>query len=75
MKKTLIIFLAFMVQMTWAQKYKTDTDISYTSKTDEYSTERLKLDIYYPEGTKDCPVVVWFHGGGLVQGENNCLGN
>lgn len=69
MKKTLIIFLAFMVQMAWAQKYKTDTNISYTSKTDEYSKERLKLDIYYPECAKDCPVVVWFHGGGLVQGE------
>ena len=51
-----------------AQTYKQVNDISYTKKTDAYSKERLKLDVYYPEGKKDCPVVVWFHGGGLEGG-------
>ena len=50
------------------QSYKQERDISYTKKTDAYAQERLKLDIYYPEGQKDCPVVVWFHGGGLEGG-------
>ncbi len=44
-------------------------DISYTRKTDNYSRERLRLDVYYKENTKDLPVVVWFHGGGLTSGE------
>ncbi len=48
--------------------YKTVSDISYTSKTDSYATERLKLDIHYPVGKSGCPVVVWFHGGGLTGG-------
>ena len=51
-----------------AQSYRQANDISYTSKTDAYSLERLKLDIYYPEGVSDRPVVVWFHGGGLEGG-------
>ena len=51
-----------------AQGYKQVNDISYTQKPDAYSLERLKLDIYHPEGSTDCPVVVWFHGGGLEGG-------
>ena len=36
-----------------AQDYKRINDISYTAKTDAYAQERLKLDVYYPEGQKD----------------------
>ena len=54
---------------TWGQNYKQTDDISYTTKTDAYAKERLKLDVYYPEEAKDAPVVVWFHGGGLEQGQ------
>lgn len=34
-----------------------------------YRKERCRLDIYAPKGAKSCPVVVWFHGGGLFAGE------
>ena len=51
-----------------AQDYRQDNDISYTHKTDAYSLERLKLDIYHPAEMADCPVVIWFHGGGLEGG-------
>ena len=51
-----------------AQAYKQVNDISYTHKTDAYSLERLKLDIYHPTNETDCPVVIWFHGGGLEGG-------
>ncbi|MCR4570110.1 MAG: alpha/beta hydrolase [Bacteroidales bacterium] len=51
-----------------AQTYTQVNDISYTGKTDSYAQERLKLDVYYPEGQKDCPVIIWFHGGGLEAG-------
>ena len=60
--------LSLIVIMTWAQGYRTITDISYTEKTDDYARERLKLDIYYPETKTGCPVIVWFHGGGIEAG-------
>ncbi|MBQ9547647.1 MAG: alpha/beta hydrolase [Bacteroidales bacterium] len=49
-------------------EYRTEKDISYTAKTDAYSRERLKLDIYRPEDARDLPVIVYFHGGGLTRG-------
>ena len=68
-KKLSFLLLFCLVSLTIsAQTYKQVNDINYTQKTDAYAQERLILDIYYPEGTKDCPVVVWFHGGGLEAG-------
>lgn len=64
-----MVWALMLVMSMHAESYKTLTDIPYTSKTDAYSVERLKLDIYYPEDQKDCPVVVWFHGGGLEAGQ------
>lgn len=70
MKKVLISLLfCLAATLLQAQNYKQINDISYTAKTDSYSLERLKLDIYYPEGEKECPVIIWFHGGGLEAGE------
>ena len=51
-----------------SQTYKQVNDISYTNKIDSYAKERLKLDIYFPEELNNCPVIVWFHGGGLEAG-------
>ena len=69
MKRLLTVSLVFMLAFNaWAQSYKQVNDIRYTTKTDPYAVERLKLDIYYPEGTNGCPVIVWFHGGGLEAG-------
>lgn len=65
---TIIIFCAFITGIV-AQNYQLTKDIVYTIKTDEYAQQRLRLDIYHPTGLKDVPVVVWFHGGGLEQGE------
>ena len=44
-----------------------------TSATDAYLQERCKLDVYAPEGAKDLPVVVWFHGGGLTSGDKRSI--
>ncbi len=61
MKKQILILLMLLVGLrAGAQEYKTVRDISFTTKSDAYAQERLKLDVYYPEGGKDCPVVVWF---------------
>ena len=63
-----MMLLCLITAGATAQTYKQVNDISYTKKTDAYSLERLKLDVYYPEDMKDCPVMVWFHGGGLEAG-------
>ncbi|RZK08250.1 MAG: alpha/beta hydrolase, partial [Flavobacterium sp.] len=76
MKKIgIILFLiAFSISVKAQEtKYQTKTNIHYYSeavnKSDDYIKERCILDIYYPENSKDFPTVVWFHGGGLTQGE------
>ena len=45
-------------------------DIAYKAgdKLSEYEKERCKLDLYVPAGKKGFPTVVWFHGGGLTEG-------
>ncbi|MDE6609358.1 MAG: alpha/beta hydrolase [Muribaculaceae bacterium] len=60
--------LIMVAASTIAAKEKTDRDIPYSAKTDTYSTERLKVDVSYPEDAQSAPVVVWFHGGGLEGG-------
>lgn len=66
--RSIMMLLCLIAAGATAQTYKQVNDISYTKKTDAYSLERLKLDVYYPEDMKDCPVMVWFHGGGLEAG-------
>ena len=72
MKRTtrisVLLILCTCCVVAAAQAYRQVNDISYTQKTDAYSLERLKLDVYHPTGVTDCPVVVWFHGGGLEGG-------
>jgi acetyl esterase/lipase len=72
MLKALFIFVAllFTTQVIGQGKttFKEVLDVSYYSdstNTDEYVKSRCKLDIRYPENTKDFSTVVWFHGGGL----------
>lgn len=70
MKQLYCMLLSLLlVASGYAQEYFWTRDILYTAKTDDYSRERLKLDVYYPQGQRDCPVVVWFHGGGLEAGQ------
>jgi acetyl esterase/lipase len=46
-------------------------DIAYKSGSGltAYEQERCALDLYVPEGARDFPVIVWFHGGGLTAGD------
>lgn len=66
----ILLFLTtiLLVSSLSAQETHWSRDIPYTTKTDAYSVQRLKLDVYSPEGAEDSPVVVWFHGGGLEGG-------
>jgi len=68
------IFLQSIIMMSFAQKeivYKTIDNIPYKTSGDSYSTERCKLDLYYPSNIKDYATIVWFHGGGLTAGNKN----
>jgi acetyl esterase/lipase len=46
-------------------------NISYKSgdALSEYEKTRCKLDLYIPENAKDLPCILWFHGGGLTEGD------
>ncbi|CAN5886680.1 alpha/beta hydrolase [soil metagenome] len=46
------------------------SDIAYKSgdKLSDYEKERCKLDVYLPIGKSNFATVVWFHGGGLIEG-------
>ena len=51
-------------------EYVTVNDVSYRRKlvASPYASERCRLDIYYPSNAKVFATVVWFHGGGLKNG-------
>lgn len=49
--------------------YQLVENISYSKEADSYSSERCKLDVYYPANKEDFATIVWFHGGGLEGGE------
>lgn len=75
MKRTLIIAIltlacAFcaMGQQRPNITYQTVTDIPYHPGVSAYADEKCKLDIYYPEGGKDFATIVWYHGGGIIEG-------
>lgn len=73
-----IYLLVFLTQTQWfsrvlAQEYTLLEEISYyeQSENDSCQKERCQLDVYYPEGIKNFPTVVWFHGGGLKAGNKS----
>lgn len=37
----------------------------------DYEKERCKLDVYLPKAGKDFATLVWFHGGGLINGDKD----
>ncbi len=55
--------------------YGTEENIHYYSEainaSDIYIEERCVLDIYYPTNKKGFATVVWFHGGGLKNGQKH----
>ena len=70
MKKILTFLALFaLICAPMMAQYERVNDINYRpDATDAYAQERCRLDVYYPTQLRDAPVVVWFHGGGLVGG-------
>ncbi|MAS96684.1 MAG: hypothetical protein CMO55_26130 [Verrucomicrobiales bacterium] len=48
--------------------YRLLTDIPYRLDGDQYARDRCRLDLYYPADGKPYSTVVWFHGGGILNG-------
>ena len=74
MKRLYIILTAIAIctaASASGREYAVCRDIPYKFSGDDYEKERCKLDIYYPTDTSGCPVVVWFHGGGLTSGNKS----
>jgi acetyl esterase/lipase len=71
---TLVLGLGFLLLAQEAD-YTIQQNLSYYSESisssDAYIAERCVLDLYYPEGKKEFPTVVWFHGGGLTGGNKS----
>lgn len=45
-------------------------DLAYKANAEtDYERERCKLDLYLPQGEKGFATIVWFHGGGLQNGD------
>lgn len=64
----LLLLVLPLAMFAEKDEYRQTDNLSYTSSADAYAQERCKLDVYYPANHTDCPVVVWFHGGGLTSG-------
>jgi acetyl esterase/lipase len=49
-------------------RYRTETNLLYRAGTEVTGSvrDRCRLDVYCPDGVRDFPTVVWFHGGGLT---------
>lgn len=81
--KILLILTTFLVfscersRINISGELKKITDIQYKKCETEYERDRCRLDLYLPVGYKKFPVLVWFYGGGLFQGdksENHAVG-
>lgn len=77
MKKKILLFalicgLALNV-LAQEPEYETKSDIPYYSdsinKSDKYTNDQCRLDIYYPKNKKNFATIVWFYGGGFKTGK------
>ena len=75
---TLAVFACLLVPLAHARqvrpevhRYSTQANILYRTQGEltDYMRERCRLDVYYPAGAAGFATVVWFHGGGLTNGE------
>lgn len=63
------ILIAALVPSGWAADgVKIVKDLDYVEGRD-YAENKDKLDLYLPEGQSNFPVLVFFHGGGLMRGD------
>ncbi|WP_149274281.1 alpha/beta hydrolase [Pareuzebyella sediminis] len=74
--KLLTVIFCFGLGLVQAQSsYVLKENVPYydakTQASDVYIKERCKLDVYYPKDTTGVATAIWFHGGGLENGEKH----
>lgn len=68
----LILFtlIALTLGKASAQEAQSKRDIAYKPQAEsEYERSRCKLDLYLPAEAKEFATLIWFHGGGLENGD------
>jgi acetyl esterase/lipase len=65
MKRLLALVILFTPASVSAADLQTHKDLPYADNEDSHQ----KLDVYAPADARNCPVVVWIHGGGWRQGD------
>ena len=61
--------LALLVALALAGDVSVVENLAYKAGPSDYETSRCTLDLYVPKDAKGAPVLVWFHGGGLKNGD------
>ncbi|GAA0873330.1 alpha/beta hydrolase fold domain-containing protein [Gangjinia marincola] len=73
-KQIIVLFIYSIGAGVFAQseKHVLQSNIFYypeeVSQADSYKKERCRLDVYYPTKVDSFATLIWFHGGGLTQG-------
>ena len=65
-----LCLLFLLIPFLGTAQIKVISDIDYLPE-ESYENNKDLLDIYMPEGAKDVPVIVYFHGGALLQGDKS----
>src|SRR4051812_18901200 len=65
MKRLLALLVLLTPATLSAADLQTHKDLAYADTEDSHQ----KLDVYAPSDARNCPVVVWIHGGGWRQGD------
>jgi len=67
----LLLFPVLLIAQEF--NYRDKKDIPYheilNDKTSDYQKKMCLIDIHYPETVDKVPVIIWFHGGGLTDGQ------
>lgn len=64
-----VVLPAFAQEIEYQNKFNIPYYIKSIQNQDNYIKEKCVLDIYYPANIKNFATIVWFHGGGLTDGE------
>jgi acetyl esterase/lipase len=72
MKQLIPLFGLLIATLIPTHAYEREVNITYRTDpkmdVDPYIEERCVLDISYPKGEEGFATIVWFHGGGLTEG-------
>ncbi len=71
MRAILAVIVLLIPSSLLAAELQVHRDLAYANSQDSHQT----LDVYVPKGGKDCPVIVWIHGGGWRRGDKEPMHN